>query len=151
MQVKDILSIKGSAVVCIGPNDTIGALCRLLREKQIGASIVSGDGRTIEGVISERDVAYGLGVHGTKLDTMPVSALMTKTVIKCAPADQIALVASMMQSRRIRHIPVEDNGYAVGMISIRDVLNFRIEDLQQETALLSSLVVDAARPEQDRG
>ena len=125
-------------------------MINLLREKRIGASIVSTDGRRIEGVISERDIAYGLAVHGADLDTMPVSALMTKTVITCTPTDAIAMVASMMQSRNIRHIPVEDNGFAVGMVSIRDVLNFRVANLQQETAMLSSFVREAGRPPQDR-
>ena len=150
MQVSDILAVKGSTVFSIGPNETIGAFCRLLREKRIGASIVSRDGRKIEGVISERDVAYGLGLHGAQLDTMLVSALMTKTVITCAPTDKIALVVSLMQARNIRHIPVEDDGSAVGMVSIRDVLNFHVANLQQETALLSSFVRDAGRPPQDR-
>ena len=151
MQVRDILAVKGATVISIGPNDTIGAFCRLLREKRIGASIVSSDGRKIEGVISERDVAYGLAQYGAELDGMPVSALMTKTVVTCAPTDMIAIVASIMQSRKIRHIPVEDNGCAAGMVSIRDVLNFRVDDLQQEQALLSSFVREAARPPQDSG
>jgi CBS domain-containing protein len=101
-------------------------------------------------VISERDVAYGLATHGAAVTAMPVSALMTKTVITCSPRDKVAVVASTMGSRNIRHIPVEENGRAVGMVSIRDVLNFRVDDLQQEKAQLWSFVRDAERPQQDR-
>ncbi len=150
MQVKDILAVKGSAVFAIRPDDSIEALCQLLRARRIGATIVSSDGQKIEGVISERDVAYGLAVHGAELGRMLVSALMTRTVITCAPDDQLATVASTMRSRNIRHLPVEDEGRAIGMVSIRDVLNFRVDDLQQETALLASFVRETERPLQDR-
>ena len=150
MYVKDILALKGSVVISAKPADTIGALCRLLREHRIGAMIVSSDGQKIEGVISERDIAYGLAVHGVALNEMLVSSLMTKTVITCAPADRVAIVASTMLSRNIRHIPVEVDGRAVGMISIRDVLNFRVVDLQQQTAQLRTFASHADRAPQDR-
>ena len=150
MYVRDVLAIKGKAVIAIRPNDTINALCKLLREKRIGATIVSSDGRKIEGVISERDVAYGLAVHGAALDTMLVSTLMTKTVITCTPDDRVANVASTMLSRNIRHIPVEADGHAAGMVSIRDVLNMRVVDLQQTAAQLRTFVNQVERPLQDR-
>ena len=150
MYVRDVLAIKGKAVIAIRPNDTINALCKLLREKRIGATIVSSDGRKIEGVISERDVAYGLAVHGAALDTMLVSTLMTKTVITCTPDDRVANVASTMLSRNIRHIPVEVGGRAAGMVSIRDVLNMRVVDLQQTAAQLRTFVNQVDRPLQDR-
>lgn len=150
MYVKDILALKGSVVIAIKPTDSIGTLCRLLREHRIGATIVSSDGQKIEGVISERDIAYGLAANGPALDTMLVSALMTKTVIKCAPGDKVAIVASTMLSRNIRHIPVEVDGRAIGMISIRDVLNFRVVDLQQETAQLRTFASHTDRAPQDR-
>ena len=150
MYVRDVLEIKGKPVVAIRPTDTINALCKLLREKRIGAIIVSSDGGTIEGVISERDVAYGLAVHGAALDQMLVSTLMTKTVITCKPDERVATVASTMLSRNIRHIPVEKDGRAVGMVSIRDVLNMRVVDLQQTAAQLRSFVNEVERPIQDR-
>lgn len=150
MYVRDVLVIKAKPVVAIRPTDTINALCKLLREKKVGASIVSSDGNKIEGVISERDVAYGLAVHGAALDTMLVSTLMTKTVITCTPDERVATVASTMLSRNIRHIPVEVDGRAVGMVSIRDVLNMRVVDLQQTAAQLRSFVAEVDRPMQDR-
>jgi CBS domain-containing protein len=150
MYVRDILKLKGSTVIAIKPTDTIRALCRTLREKRIGATIVSANGQTIDGVISERDVAYGLAVHGDKLDDMLVLSLMTKTVITCAPNDRIAFVASTMLSRNIRHIPVAVNGSAVGMVSIRDVLNSRVVDLQQESAQLRAAANQVDHGLQDR-
>lgn len=150
MLVRDILKLKGAAVNAIGPADTIGALCTLLREKRVGAAIVSGNGRSIDGVITERDITYGLAVHGAALHAMPVSDLMTKAVITCTPGDRVAIVGSTMLSRKIRHMPVEDNGIAVGMVSIRDVLNMRVVGLQQETAGLRMNAKEPDHALQDR-
>jgi CBS domain-containing protein len=151
MKVSDILAAKRSAVVTIKPTDTIGALSQSLRENRIGAAIVSVDGQTIDGVISERDIAYAVAIHKDMLHTLPVSDLMTKTVVTCAPGETLASVASTMQARNIRHLPVEENGRLVGMISIRDVLNRRTDDLLQQTNQLRAFASHAQRdPSQDR-
>lgn len=150
MKVADILALKGSVVITIKPSESLAALSKLLREKRIGAAIVSSDGQTIDGVISERDVAYGLSVHKADLHTLLVSALMTKAVITCSPRDDVAKVASTMLSRNIRHLPVHDGKGLVGMVSIRDVLNVRLDELQRETAQLRNLANQADREPQDR-
>jgi CBS domain-containing protein len=151
MKVADVLALKGSLVITIKPSESLGALSTLLRDNRIGAAIVSEDGRTIDGVISERDVAYGLSIHKADLHPMPVSALMIKAVITCSPVDDVAKVASTMLSRNIRHIPVVDgDGCAIGMVSIRDVLKLRLDELQRETAQLRSLVIQTDREPQDR-
>jgi CBS domain-containing protein len=150
VKVADILTLKGSMVITIKPSETIGTLSELLRDKRIGAAIVSHDGQTLDGVISERDIAYGLAIHKADLHALSVSALMTKAVITCSPGDDVAKVASTMLSRNIRHIPVEDSDGLVGMISIRDVLNVRLDELQRETAQLRSLAYETEREPQDR-
>ena len=151
MKVADILAVKGSTVVTVQASETIGALSERLREKRIGAAVVSSDGQAVDGVISERDIAYGLAVHKGDLYTLPVSALMTKTVVTCAPDESVANVASKMQARNIRHIPVEDGGRLVGMISIRDVLNTRTGDLLQQTNMVRAFASQTGRdPSQDR-
>jgi CBS domain-containing protein len=150
MKVVDILASKGSVVITIKPSESVAALSRLLRERRIGAAIVSNDGRTIDGVISERDVAFGLSVHKADLHTLLVSALMTKAVITCSPDDDVAKVASTMLSRNIRHVPVHDGKGLVGMVSIRDVLKVRLDELQRETAQLRSLANQTIREPQDR-
>ena len=150
MKVADVLAFKGNLVITVKPTDTIGLLSKLLSDKRVGAAIVTSDGRTIDGVISERDIAYGLAVHKAELFTLPVSSLMTKAVITCTSDDTLAHVASTMQSRRIRHLPVEDDRRIVGMVSIRDVLNQRVGELQQQTAMLRNLVTQTARVPEDR-
>lgn len=150
MKVADILEAKGHAVYTVKPTDTMGALSQCLREARIGAAIVSSDGQTVDGVISERDLAYGLAVHKANLHTLPVSALMTKTVITCSPNDSVAIVASTMLSRKVRHLPVQDGDRLVGMVSIRDVLNVRLDELQRETGLLRAFASHTDRAPQDR-
>jgi CBS domain-containing protein len=150
VNVSSILEAKGPRVITIKPSDTIAMLAERLREERIGAAVVSSDGRTIEGVISERDLAYGLAEHKGNLYAMPVSALMTKTVTTCSPEDSVANVASTMLARNIRHIPVEDRNQLVGMVSIRDVLNLRVDELQQRTNLLHAFVRETDRDTQDR-
>jgi len=150
LKVADILAVKGSAVVTVGPAETIGALSQRLKERRIGAAIVSSDGQTVEGVISERDLAYGLAQHKGDLHTMPAAALMTRAVVSCAPEDSVASVASTMLARNIRHLPVQDGGRLVGMISMRDVLNVRLEELQRETNLLRAFAAQTSRDPQDR-
>jgi len=151
VNVASILAVKGSAVVTVKPTDTIGTLSQRLRERRIGAAIVSSDGTTIEGVISERDIAFGVDLHAPHIHNLPVSALMTRAVVTCSPSDKIADVASTMLARNIRHLPVEEGKRLVGMISIRDVLKHRLDDLQQQTNLLRAFASHVERdPSQDR-
>jgi CBS domain-containing protein len=149
--VASILAVKGSAVITVKPTDTIGTLSQRLRERRIGAAVVSRDGTTIEGVISERDIAFSVDLHAADIYKLPVSALMTKTVVTCSPRDKLADVASTMLARNIRHLPVEEGNRLVGMISIRDVLKHRLDDLQQQTNLLRAFASQVERdPSQDR-
>jgi CBS domain-containing protein len=151
VNVASILAVKGSAVITVKPSDTIGTLSQRLRERRVGAAIVSSDGTTIEGVISERDIAYGVDLHEANIHKLPVSTLMTKTVVTCSPSDKIADVASTMLARNIRHLPVEEGNRLVGMISIRDVLKHRLDDLQQQANLLRAFASHVERdPSQDR-
>jgi CBS domain-containing protein len=150
VKVADILAVKGSRVITVKSTDTVGTLSERLREKRIGAAVVSSDGQAIDGVISERDIAYGLAVHKAALHALPVSALMTKAVISCSPGDSVATVASTMLARNVRHLPVEEGGRLVGMISIRDVLNQRVDELQRQTNQLRAFASQTAQEPQDR-
>ena len=152
MNVADILAAKGARITSIKPSDTIQMLCQLLRERRVGAAVVSSDGSMINGIITERDVSYALAVHGDKLSSMPVSTFMTKEVVTCTPQDNAGRVASTMLSRNFRHIPVADHSdRLVGMVSIRDVLKERVAELQQQTAQLRSLAAQSDSVLEDRG
>jgi CBS domain-containing protein len=102
MKVADILRIKGSVVKTVPPHETALLLSGQMRAEQIGALVVSSDGNSIEGIVSERDLAYGLATYGGRLPTIPVSQLMTKAVAICSPDDSVTDVMKLMTIRRIR-------------------------------------------------
>ena len=87
MKVSDIIQTKGSVVKTVRPESSARELSVRLRADQIGAMVVSSDGKSIDGIITERDLAYGLAAHGSDLPTIPVSRLMTKVVLVCSPED----------------------------------------------------------------
>ena len=145
MRVADILRIKGSTVKTVKPNETALELSAQLHAEQIGAMIVSNDGRSIDGIISERDLAYGLVTHGSKLPRVAVSELMTKVVVVCSPADSITDVMKLMTQKRVRHLPVTDHDQLVGIISIGDVLKHRLGEVQLEADVLRDYAIAARR------
>lgn len=136
MKVSDILKAKGSAVKTVRPDETALELAEKLRAERIGAMIVSRDGATIDGIISERDLAYGLAAHASNLPRVAVERLMTKVVFACSADDKINDVMGVMTQRRIRHLPVKDGDRLIGMISIGDVLKHRLSEIQLETEVL---------------
>ncbi|MGA7450927.1 MAG: CBS domain-containing protein [Rhodoplanes sp.] len=123
------------------PTQTIAALAERLRSARVGVMIVSKDGESLEGIISERDVAYGLAKHGAALSELRVSDLMTRSVITCAPEDSIGEVARIMMLQRIRHLPVKDGAKLVGVISIGDVLKSRISEIELEANVLRDMAI----------
>ena len=145
MRVADILRIKGSTVKTVTPDETALELSEKLNAAQIGAMIVSDDGTSIDGIISERDLAYGLAAHGRELPRIAVSKLMTKVVFVCSPEDSITDVMKLMTQRRIRHLPVKDDAQLVGIISIGDVLKHRLGEVQLEANVLRDYAIAARR------
>ena len=107
--------------------------------------IVSDDGRSVAGIISERDLAYALAVHGSELSKIVVSKLMTRVVVVCSPEDSITDVMKLMTQRRIRHLPVKDGDQLVGIISIGDVLKHRLGEVELEANVLRDYAIAARR------
>jgi len=145
MKVSDILQIKGSDVKMVRSDTSARELAVRLHAEQIGAMVVSSDERSIDGVVSESDLAYGLAAHGSELSTLPVSKLMAKTVIECSPDDSINHVTKLMTLRRVRHLPVKEDGQLVGIISIGDVLKHRLDELELEANVMRDYAVAARR------
>ena len=136
MKVADILRVKGNNVFTVSPTSTLVTLVHRLKMEHVGAMIVTQDGMTIEGIISERDVTWGLAEHGADLLNLQVADLMTKSVFTCSPDDPIAAVAKIMTERRLRHLPVQLNGKLVGVVSIGDVVKHRLDELQLEANVM---------------
>ena len=141
MDVASILKAKGDKVTTVRPSDTVHTLAQRLRLEGIGAMVVSTDGCTIEGIVSERDVAHGLAEHGAGLLDRDVAAIMTRNVTTCSPDDTIADVARVMTSRRVRHLPVQRSGKLVGIVSVGDVVKQRLDEMEMETNVLRDYAI----------
>ena len=141
MNVDGILRAKGATVVTIRPDATVRDLVQGLREERIGAMVVSADGRTVLGIISERDVVRGLAERGPRILEAPVAELMTRDVVSCTPGEAVKQVMAEMTRRRIRHLPVVADGVLCGIISIGDVVKNRLEEMETETNVLREVYI----------
>jgi CBS domain-containing protein len=122
MTVANILKIKGKVYKTVRPGETVREFAQHLKDERIGAMIVTEDGAHLDGIVSERDIAFGLAKHGEKIANMKVSDVMTKVVLVCSPLDSIDEVMDLMTQRRIRHLPVKEEEKLVGIISMGDVV-----------------------------
>lgn len=136
MKVQDILKAKGHRVATMRPESAIDTVIHRLRLERIGAVVISSDGRTIEGILSERDVVYGLVEHGAGLLKMTAADVMTHEVVTCRLQDGIKDVMSKMTHSRIRHVPVVEQGELAGIVSIGDVVKHRLEEAELEATVL---------------
>ena len=132
MNVKHILSRKGHDVLTIEPTATLAAAVKMLAERRVGALVVTGAGDRIAGIISERDIVRVLGEKGTAVLDAPVAETMTRKVVTCGESDTIVEIMEQMTAGKFRHVPVAEQGRAVGIVSIGDVVKARLEELQQE-------------------
>jgi CBS domain-containing protein len=140
MRVHDVLASKGSdAVHTITPEAPVYELLDVLADRNIGALIVSPDGRTMVGIVSERDVVRALR-HAEDARGMAVSDIMTTEVRVCSPEDSLGTLMAVMTEHRVRHVPVVDEGRLVGVLSIGDAVKHRMEQLEFERDQLSSYV-----------
>ncbi|MEZ5785232.1 MAG: CBS domain-containing protein [Xanthobacteraceae bacterium] len=138
----NILKGKRNGALTIKPTATVRQLAESLRSAKVGVMIVSSDGQAVEGIVSERDIAYGLAMHGgAALQEMKVADLMTRSVITCSPQDKIVEVSKTMILRGIRHLPVVDGQQLVGVVSIRDVLRSRISEIELEASVLRDMAI----------
>lgn len=132
MKIEDIIRKKGADVVTIAPAATVAELVDLLAKHNIGAVVVSEDGASIGGIVSERDIVRRLATEGAGVLTQQVSAIMTADVKTCGAEDSLESTAQTMTYGRFRHLPVVQDGKLVAIISIGDVVKHRIDQLTDE-------------------
>ena len=132
MHVERILALKGYDVISVTTNETIGVAANILSENRIGAILVRDDDGFVRGVLSERDIVRGLADLGSRCLETGVVELMTRDVVFCGPEDDIDTIMAIMTDRRIRHLPVMRENQLLGIISIGDVVKFRIEEIKSE-------------------
>lgn len=132
MQISQLLRRKGHEVATIDGSQSVRAALAVMAEHGIGALVVSADGRHVEGIVSERDVARGLHEKGAGLLAQPVSSVMTAQVHTCPPDATVHSMAQTMTDHRVRHVPVVRDGLLVGILSIGDVVKARLDELEEE-------------------
>ena len=143
MQISSLLRRKGHEVATIQGSESVRAALAMLAEHGIGALVVSSDGRRVEGIVSERDVARGLHERGAGLLGDPVSSVMTAEVHTCHSDANVHALAQTMTDHRVRHVPVVDDGLLVGIVSIGDVVKARLDELEEERKQLVDYIQTA--------
>lgn len=139
MTVSAILSDKGNAVVTLKPTAALAEICKTLATHRIGAVLIV-DGDNILGIVSERDVVRLVSAGGGEALSSPATSCMTKNLVTCAKNDTIAAVMEKMTTGRFRHVPVVEEGKLEGVISIGDVVKFRIAEAEREAEEMRSYI-----------
>lgn len=140
MKIAELLRRKTSGIVKIGPEQSIAEAAAALTENKIGALLVESQGGEIVGILSERDIISGMAPHGADLHDVAVEELMTRKLIHCSPQDTVLETMAMMTDRNIRHLPVFDDDELVGFISIRDLVKWRIMEVQSEAEAMRAYI-----------
>jgi len=143
MTVAQILNAKGRAVITAQPGDTVLTVAQTLAGKKIGAVVVVDAQGRIGGIVSERDIVRAVALGGPKALDKPIKEFMTSSVRTCAPRDTEAELMSLMTEHRVRHLPVVENGKLGGMISIGDVVKYRIEEIEREAEEMKSYIASS--------
>lgn len=140
MRVSGILSAKGANVATIAPTASIAEAADELRLRGVGALVVSTDGRTIDGMITERDLVHHLAERGAHMLSEAVAMLMTTEVLTCAVDDHVEDLMRLMTEHRTRHLPVITDGVLSGLVSIGDVVKWRVTELEDEARHLHDYI-----------
>jgi CBS domain-containing protein len=142
MTIETILRQKGADVVTIEPEASIRRAADWLRVKNIGALVVTS-GKAVLGIISEREIVHAVSRYGETVVSMPVKEIMQYGVITVTPEESVNRVMKLMTHHRVRHMPVLRDGKLAGIISIGDVVKYRLGDLELETNVLRDAYIAA--------
>ncbi|MCR9086602.1 MAG: CBS domain-containing protein [Rhodobacteraceae bacterium] len=142
MRVHQILKAKTNhSVVTMPPGTTVAAAAQTLSDKRIGALVVSADGTTVNGILSERDIVRELGRRGPSCMEDLVDNIMTRDPVCAARSDNSDDIFRVMTERRFRHLPVVEEGKMIGLISIGDVVVARLSELEMEKQALEGMIM----------
>jgi CBS domain-containing protein len=140
MRINQVLAAKANPeVITVKPDATVRDLLSLMAEYNVGALVVSSDGKRLEGIVSERDVVRRLNERGELLDAR-VDSIMTSEVRTCEGEQRVNDLMQVMTEHRIRHLPVMNGDELVGIISIGDVVKSRLGELEFERDQLDSYI-----------
>ena len=144
MSVANILDSKGHIAVTVRSTCRIGEAAAIMHGHKIGAVVVSDNGLVLRGIISERDIVVAVVDRGPSVLEDSVQTVMTSDVQTCAPDDDLRELMEKMTNHRIRHLPVLKNGILAGLVSIGDVVKYRIEEVEAEAHHLKEFILEAA-------
>jgi CBS domain-containing protein len=142
MTVRAILDTKGHNILSVEPEAKLSAAVKILSERRIGAVLVMSGGR-MEGILSERDIVRVLGERGAAVLDEPVSAVMTRKVVSCREKDTVSSIMERMTSGKFRHLPVVEDDKVVGLISIGDIVKWRVKEFESEQEALRDYIKTA--------
>ena len=142
MTVRAILDTKGHQIQSVEPEGKLSDAIRILAERKIGAVLAMREGR-IEGILSERDIVRVLAERGAGVLDEPVSAVMTHKVVSCRQSDTVGAIMEMMTLGKFRHLPVVEDGRVVGLISIGDIVKWRVREYETEQEALREYIKTA--------
>ena len=140
MQVRELLRRKGSGVATVDPGASVTAVLSMLADLGIGALVVSGDGMKVEGIVSERDIVRRLARDGIITLELLARDVMTEDVVTCGPDTKADELMTIMTEGRFRHVPITELDLLIGIISIGDVVNARLRELEDEARHLSNYI-----------
>ena len=142
MLVQLILKSKaGAAVVTVAPEASVADAARLLSDKGIGTVVVSADGETADGILSERDIVRELGKNGSGCLGKPVSAYMTTKLVTCSSQSNVEDILQQMTAGRFRHMPVVEDGKIIGLVSLGDVVKAQLAEIAMEKNALEGMIM----------
>src|ERR1700716_1715268 len=142
MTVRAILDTKGHDILSVEPDAKLSAAVKLLSDRRIGAVLVMSGGR-IEGILSERDIVRVLGERGAAVLDEPVGAVMTRKVVHCREKDTVSSIMERMTTGKFRHLPVVEDDKVVVLISIGDVVKWRVKEFENEQEALQNYIKTA--------
>lgn len=140
MQVSVLLQAKGSEVVTVPPETPISVVADQLAAHRIGAVVVTPDGATVVGIVSERDIVWALARRGAAVLDEPVAELMSTELTTCEPDTTVDWLMATMTEQRVRHVPVLVDGGLAGLVSIGDVVKHHVAVLEHETQAMHDYI-----------
>jgi CBS domain-containing protein len=143
MTVRAILDTKGHQVESVQPGTKLSAAVKLLGQKKIGAVLVLNVAERIEGILSERDIVRALSERGAEVLDETISNVMTRKVVSCKQSDTVGAIMEMMTLGKFRHLPVVEDGKVVGLISIGDIVKWRVQEYEREQEALREYIKTA--------
>lgn len=143
MTVARILADKGRSITSIAPDATLRDAADLMAAQGIGAVLVLDVGRNLLGIVSERDVVRAISRRGAEVLRDEVRFHMTREVTSCGVAAAVNQIMELMTTNKFRHVPVIDDGKVVGVISIGDVVKFRLAEIESEHQAMREYIATA--------